>query len=74
MTGAAIGATSATPDEWMSYDGRLLTSLTDPRRYPAISNPHAAGVFGRAGDPADEFVFGLARILDGIGVLVNARR
>ena len=67
--GAAIAARQATPDEWMSYYGRLLTSLTDPQRYPAISKLLAAGVFDRADGPADEFVFGLTRILDGIGVL-----
>jgi AcrR family transcriptional regulator len=72
--GAAIAATGATPDEWMSYYGRLLTTLTDPQRYPAISKLLASGVFDRAGDSADEFVFGLTRILDGIDVLVNARR
>jgi Tetracyclin repressor-like, C-terminal domain len=55
----------------MSYYGRLLTSLTDPQRYPAISKLLAAGVFDRADDPSDEFVFGLTRILDGIKVLVN---
>ena len=71
--GAAIAATRATPDEWMSYYGRMLGMLTDPQRYPAISKLLAAGVFDRADGPADEFVFGLARILDGIGVLVNAR-
>ena len=71
--GAAIAARQATPDEWMSYYGRLLASLTDPQRYPAISKLLAAGVFDRADDPADEFVFGLTRILDGIDVLVNAR-
>ena len=51
----------------------LLASLTDPQRYPAISKLLAAGVFDRADGPADEFVFGLTRILDGIGVLVDAR-
>ena len=71
--GAAIAATQATPDEWMSYYGRMLGMLTDPQRYPAISKLLAAGVFDRADGPADEFVFGLARILDGVGVLVNAR-
>jgi AcrR family transcriptional regulator len=71
--GAAIAARRATPDEWMSYYGRLLASLTDPQRYPAISRLLAAGVFDRADGPADEFVFGLTRILDGIGVLVSAR-
>jgi AcrR family transcriptional regulator len=72
--GAAIAATRVTPDEWMSYYGRLLTTLTDPQRYPAISKLLASGAFDRADDSADEFVFGLTRILDGIDVLVNARR
>jgi AcrR family transcriptional regulator len=71
--GATIAATQATPEEWMAYYGRLLTSLTDPQRYPAISKLLGAGVFDRADDPSDEFVFGLTRILDGIDVLVNAQ-
>jgi len=69
--GAAIAATQATPDQWMAYYGRLLTSLTDPARYPAITKLLAAGVFDRADDPSNEFVFGLARILDGIDALVS---
>ena len=72
--GAAIAETQATPNEWMSYYGRLLTSLADPQRYPAISKLLAAGVFDRADDASDEFVFGLTRLLDGIDALVNARR
>jgi AcrR family transcriptional regulator len=71
--GAAIAATQATPEEWMAYYGRLITTLTDPARYPAITKLLASGAFDRADDPSDEFVFGLTRILDGIAVLANDR-
>src|SRR5712671_4362722 len=47
------------------------TSLTDPRRFPALTAFIAAGVFEAADEPDDEFVFGLDRILDGVGVLVE---
>jgi AcrR family transcriptional regulator len=70
---AAVQASGMPPDEWMSYYGRLLTTLTDPQRFPAISKAVAAGVFDKA-DPAEkEFGFGLERILDGIEVFVRAR-
>jgi AcrR family transcriptional regulator len=71
--GAAIRASGTSPQEWMSYYGRLLTTLTDPQRYPAISRLVADGVFDKADDPAVEFTFGLERILDGIEALVRAR-
>jgi AcrR family transcriptional regulator len=70
--GGAIEAAGTTPQEWMSYYGRLLTTLTDPQRFPAISRLVAAGVFDEPGGPDDEFTFGLERILDGIEVLLSA--
>jgi hypothetical protein len=52
---------------------RMLTALADPGRYPALAKFIAAGVFDRADEPDDEFIFGLERILDGIEVLVSSR-
>ncbi len=56
--------------------GVVLTSLTAPDRFPEIHSAHADGAF--SDDVADgfegEFEFGLARLLDGIGVLVERRR
>jgi AcrR family transcriptional regulator len=70
---AAVQASGMPPDEWMSYYGRLLTTLTDPQHFPAISKAVADGVFDKADPPDKEFGFGLERILDGIEVFVQAR-
>ena len=40
----------------------------------ALASFIAAGVFDAADEPDDEFVFGLDRILDGVGVLVSRLR
>jgi len=53
--------------------GRLLGSLADPERFPAIHAALAARAFDPPGPPADDVQFGLDRILDGIEVLVRAR-
>ncbi|HEY2690709.1 MAG TPA: TetR/AcrR family transcriptional regulator [Streptosporangiaceae bacterium] len=70
---SAIRASGLTPDEWMSSYPRMLTELTDPQRFPALAKFIAAGVFDVHDDPDDEFIFGLERILDGIGALVRRR-
>ena len=71
---AAIRASGATPQEWMSSYGRMLAKLADPQRFPAISTFVAAGVFDTADDPDDEFIFGLERVLDGIEALVRREK
>ena len=50
---------------------RLLARLTDPS---ASRAPRGARLeaFAQDDDPDDEFVWGLERILDGIGVLVTS--
>lgn len=70
---AAIRASGATPDEWMSAYSRLLGKLTDPEHFPALTQFIASGVFEQFDAPGPEFTFGLERILDGIGDLVAAR-
>jgi AcrR family transcriptional regulator len=70
---AAVAASGAAPDEWMAAYPRMLTKLTDPGQFPALTTFIAAGVFDRADDPDDEFTFGLERILDGIEALVSSR-
>src|ERR1700677_308757 len=69
---AAMQASGQSPDEWMAAYSRMLTRLTDPQRFPAVTAFIAAGVFEAADGPDDEFVFGLDRILDGIEHLVQA--
>ena len=68
---AAMLASGLSPDEWMSAYPRMLTKLTDPQRFPALTAFIAAGVFEAADGPDDEFTFGLDRILDGIEHLVQ---
>jgi AcrR family transcriptional regulator len=70
---ATVRASGVTPDEWMAAYPRMLTKLADPGRFPALAKFIAAGVFDRADDPDDEFIFGLERILDGIEVLISSR-
>jgi AcrR family transcriptional regulator len=69
---AAMQASGLSPDKWMSAYPRMLTRLTDPQRFPALTKFIAAGVFEAADGPDDEFIFGLDRILDGIEYLVQA--
>src|SRR6266480_1182986 len=68
---AAVAASGLGLDEWMASYPAVLGQLTDPRRFPALTAFIAAGVFEAADEPDDEFVFGLERILDGVGVLVE---
>jgi hypothetical protein len=68
---AAVAASGLSMDEWMASYPAMLRQLTDPRRFPALTAFIAAGVFDAADGPDDEFVFGLDRILDGVGVLVG---
>ncbi|HEY0450880.1 TetR/AcrR family transcriptional regulator [Actinophytocola sp.] len=64
--------------DMMANYGTLLTTLTDPAEFPALHEVLAANVFDPAGDgndemPDEDFVFGLARLLDGIAVLIDSR-
>ena len=50
----------------------LLARLVEPARFPALAAALAAGVFDDAEDPRAGLDSGLARLLDGIGVEVEA--
>src|SRR5579859_4934759 len=69
---AAVTASGLGHDEWMAAYPRMLSQLTDPRRFPALTAFIAAGVFDQADEPDDEFIFGLDRILDGIEALIDS--
>jgi AcrR family transcriptional regulator len=69
--GAAIMASGVSPAEWMASYGRMLGTLTDMQRFPAITRLLAAGVFDEDDDPDEEFIFGLTRILDGVAAFVD---
>jgi AcrR family transcriptional regulator len=68
---AAVLASGLGYDEWMATYPRMLSQLTDPKRFPALTAFIAAGVFDAADGPDDEFIFGLERILDGIAALIQ---
>jgi AcrR family transcriptional regulator len=54
--------------------GQILARLTDPADFPALHEVLAANIFEPADETDDEdFVFGLARLLDGIEVLITTR-
>ncbi len=71
--GAAIMASGQSPSEWISAYPRMLKDLTDPGRFPALTEFLASGAFDVADDPDDEFTFGLDRILEGVGALIGGR-
>jgi AcrR family transcriptional regulator len=69
---AAVRTSGLDPSAWMSSYADLLRRLTDPKRFPALTEFIASGVFDAADEPDDEFIFGLDRILDGIEALIAA--
>lgn len=68
---AAIAA--ATADRAVTTWPDQMRQLIDQESFPALTRTLAAGVFDRANDPDDEFIFGLERILDGVEVLIRSR-
>lgn len=72
-TSAAFQASGATPQEAMSSYGRILRRVASPERFPALHAAIAAGVLDAADSQDSEFIFGLARILDGIEALIRTR-
>ena len=53
--------------------GRLLARLTDPEDFPALHRALGSEAFAHDDEPDGEFVFGLERVLDGIGTLVSGK-
>ncbi|WP_328947126.1 TetR/AcrR family transcriptional regulator [Streptomyces sp. NBC_00250] len=70
---AVIAAGEASPEEILARYGHTLRRLADPERYPEVARVLESGVMDAADDPETEFRFGLARILDGVAVLVEGR-
>ena len=71
LAAAALRTGDGTEQSMASW-ARLLRKVTDPERFPAVTAALAVGELDTPGGPDDEFVFGLARILDGIEALVRA--
>jgi hypothetical protein len=63
---AELTAAGFISDEAMASYSRLLATLTDRERFPALHAVLGAGVFDAADPPEKEFAFGLERILDGV--------
>jgi AcrR family transcriptional regulator len=59
-------------DNLVDYGGRL-SRLIDERRFPAMSEVVASGVFDQPDGEHDELRFALDRVLDGIEVLIRSR-
>jgi AcrR family transcriptional regulator len=68
---AAQTASGSTDDDMMSAYSAMLKQLLRPPHFPELRAVIAAGVLDKADGPTAEFVFGLQRILDGIGLLIT---
>lgn len=64
--------TGMTREEWWRETGPLLDKYIDYSRYPIVTSTGDAEA--HADGPAEVFEFGLARVLDGIEVLISSRR
>lgn len=65
--------TAGITDQQMMFDyNRILATVTDPQHFPELTAVVKSGVMSKADHPDEEFSFGLERILDGIGILVDS--
>ena len=72
---AAAERSRRSDHEWWAENGPLLAKVFDPETYPtAVRVGAAAGAeLGGAFEPGHAYAFGLARVLDGLGVLIERR-
>ena len=70
---AMLTADFAAGESQLPRYGQLLSRLIDPARLPALDRAIASGALDDDDDLSSEFEFGLARILDGVAVLVAAQ-
>jgi AcrR family transcriptional regulator len=61
---------SRSEEEWQASFFRVLDNLRGDPRYPTLSHIVASGALN---EQADEFEFGLQRVLDGIGAFIEER-
>ncbi|MEU1891921.1 TetR/AcrR family transcriptional regulator C-terminal domain-containing protein [Streptomyces pristinaespiralis] len=71
--GAAIAASGESPEVVMRRYADTLERFADPERYPALARLLESRVLYEPDSQDFEFVFGLERLLDGVGVLVEKR-
>jgi AcrR family transcriptional regulator len=72
---AEIERSAQTDEQWWTESGPLLELVFDQQAYPhAVRVGAAAGAqLGGAFNPGHAYAFGLARVLDGLGVLIEQR-
>ena len=72
---AEVERTSRSDHEWWAENGPLLAKVFDPHAYPrAVRIGAAAGAeLGGAVNTSHAYAFGLERVLDGLGVLIEQR-
>lgn len=72
----AARRTGLTDEQWWRAHAPYLEKVLDPGRFPLAARvgTTAGQEYQAAADPARAFEFGLARILDGVEVLVRARQ
>ncbi|PRY34236.1 TetR/AcrR family transcriptional regulator [Umezawaea tangerina] len=70
---AAVSESAMTDEQWWAVNAPLLERALDPGAYPLASRVGSAAgaAHGTAYDPAFAYEFGLARLLDGLAVLVE---
>jgi AcrR family transcriptional regulator len=68
-------STDLTDEQWWHAHAPILARVSDGARYPLAARVGAAAgaAHGGAYDPTHAFEFGLARVLDGLGVLFEGR-
>jgi AcrR family transcriptional regulator len=66
------GQASPDPEPGPSYSAQLA-EVVDRDQFPALHRALEAQIFDDGGDPDSDFAFGLQRILDGIGRLIEER-
>jgi hypothetical protein len=62
-------------EQWWRASAPILEQVLDPAAYPLATRVGAAAgeAYQAASDPAGAFEFGLARVLDGLGVFIAGR-
>lgn len=71
---AALASGDPTAAHVLTNYGAILGALTDPADFPALHEVLAADVFAPGEElPDEDFVFGLARLMDGFEVLITSR-
>ncbi|WP_431782647.1 TetR/AcrR family transcriptional regulator [Streptomyces chumphonensis] len=70
---SAARRSGGTVEEASAAYGRLLARLADPERFPEVRRVVDSGVLTGPQAEDEEFEFGLARVLDGVEVMVEER-